>query len=170
MDCAISSGRPTRLVCTLWSRSLSYKPSPRLARPRRCIGVSMNPGHTRLTRIPCGANSAETDEVSPINPCFEATYAEPMQREPSFGSIRRSSGRGRVGRANGSEECVPCDRYRRQSGPLLGAREQGRNPESARPGIYNVDRHKRRVRCRSAAREVRWQLATVCPRASPVAT
>ena len=50
----------------------------------------MNPGHTRLTLIPCGASSAETLVVRPICPCFEATYAEPVAKprkgftEPPF--------------------------------------------------------------------------------------
>jgi hypothetical protein len=39
---------------------------------------------TGLTRIPCGASSAETLAVSPICPCFEETYAEPAGKEEGW--------------------------------------------------------------------------------------
>jgi choline dehydrogenase-like flavoprotein len=53
--------------------------------------VSINPGHTRLTLIPCGANSAETHVVRPINPCLDATYAAPVGPRLTLGDIRNDT-------------------------------------------------------------------------------
>jgi hypothetical protein len=37
------------------------------------MGVTIAPGHNKLTRMPCGASYADTQVVKPIKPCLEVT-------------------------------------------------------------------------------------------------
>ena len=55
--------------------SASRKPGKR-ANVASIIGVSIAPGHTALTRMPCGAYSIAAVRVSPRTPCLLALYGD----------------------------------------------------------------------------------------------
>jgi hypothetical protein len=67
---AISTGSPKRRwwVCAFIPSKAS---GPRLPLISWCSGVSVTPGHTRLTLMPCAASSAEADVVSASCPALE---------------------------------------------------------------------------------------------------
>ena len=66
---AMSAGWPTRRRETLLS-SRSRIPAGALS--GSSIGVSMNPGHTALMRMPSPPKRCDRDRARPITPCFEA--------------------------------------------------------------------------------------------------